>query len=113
GREIGIGNEARLKIVKRIERCAATNVDPDTGIRDLAIPHTLMRTFGHGDCGIYGEVTAGGTIAIGDQMGEVRRRTAVLLRPSSVVCSAKPPPARRTGSRTTMGRSGAAACPTD
>ena len=29
---------ARLKVVKRIVRCAATNVDPDTGMRDLAIP---------------------------------------------------------------------------
>jgi MOSC domain-containing protein len=66
GREIGVGPAARLKIVKRIERCAATNVDPDTGIRDLAIPHTLMRTFGHADCGVYGEVVAGGSIAPGD-----------------------------------------------
>jgi uncharacterized protein YcbX len=66
GREIGVGRAARLKIVKRIERCAATNVDPDTGIRDLAIPQTLMRTFGHADCGIYGEVVTGGSIAPGD-----------------------------------------------
>jgi uncharacterized protein YcbX len=66
GQEIGIGRQARLKIVKRIVRCAATNVDPDTGIRDLAIPHTLMQTFGHADCGIYGEVVTGGEIAIGD-----------------------------------------------
>ena len=29
---------ARLKVVKRIVRCAATEVDPDTGIRDLPIP---------------------------------------------------------------------------
>ena len=29
---------ARLKIVKRIVRCAATNVEPGTGIRDLQIP---------------------------------------------------------------------------
>lgn len=66
GREIAVGRAARLKIVKRIERCAATNVDPDTGIRDLAIPHTLMRTFGYADCGVYGEVVAGGSIAPGD-----------------------------------------------
>ena len=39
-REIAIG-DARLKVTKRIVRCAATNVDPDTGIRDLAIPSTL------------------------------------------------------------------------
>ena len=56
----------RLKIVKRIVRCAATEVDPDTGIRDLQIPRTLMQTYGHGDCGIYGEVIEGGTIAVGD-----------------------------------------------
>src|SRR5262249_30348772 len=53
GQEIAIGPSARLKIVKRIVRCAATNVDPETGIRDLAIPRTLAQTFGHGDCGAY------------------------------------------------------------
>src|SRR5262245_7233338 len=66
GREIAIGAEARLGIVKRIVRCAATNVDPDTGMRDLEIPTTLMQTFGHMDCGVYGEVVHGGEIAVGD-----------------------------------------------
>lgn len=65
GQEIAIGT-SRVKIVKRIVRCAATNVDPATGIRDLAIPDTLMRTFGHADCGVYGEVVSGGEIATGD-----------------------------------------------
>jgi uncharacterized protein len=68
GREIAIGEHARVKIVKRIVRCAATNVDPDTGIRDLAIPETLLRTYGHADCGIYGEVVKGGEIAVGDEI---------------------------------------------
>jgi uncharacterized protein YcbX len=68
GEEIAIGAGARLKIVKRIVRCAATNVDPDTGIRDLTIPETLMRTFGHADCGVYGEVVGGGEIAVGDEL---------------------------------------------
>jgi uncharacterized protein len=58
--------EARLKVVKRIVRCAAVNVDPDSAMRDLAIPQALQRRLGHGDCGIYAEVTAGGSIAIGD-----------------------------------------------
>jgi uncharacterized protein YcbX len=57
---------ARLKIVKRIVRCAATNVDPDTAARDLNIPHTLMRTYGHADLGVYAEVISGGEIATGD-----------------------------------------------
>jgi uncharacterized protein YcbX len=66
GKEIAVGPMARLKIVKRIERCAATNVDPATGIRDLQIPRTLLQSFGHTDCGIYAEVIAGGDIAFGD-----------------------------------------------
>jgi len=65
GQEIALGT-ARVKIVKRIVRCAATNVDPSTGLRDLAIPDTLMRTFGHADCGVYGEVVEGGEIKVGD-----------------------------------------------
>jgi uncharacterized protein YcbX len=62
--------EVRLKVVKRITRCAATNVDPDTAARDLEIPHTLMRRFGHNECGIYAEVIAGGTVAVGDGIVE-------------------------------------------
>ena len=65
GRTLAIG-EARLKVVKRIGRCAAINVDPDTAARDLNIPHTLMRRFGHAECGVYAEVIAGGEIALGD-----------------------------------------------
>jgi len=66
GSEIAVGANVRLKIVKRIVRCAATEVDPVSGIRDLQIPRTLMKAYGHADCGIYGEVIEGGTVAIGD-----------------------------------------------
>ena len=58
--------DVRLKVVKRIVRCAAVDVDPDRAVRDLEIPPALMRRFGHGDCGVYAEVTAGGAIAVGD-----------------------------------------------
>jgi uncharacterized protein YcbX len=60
--------DARLKVVKRITRCAAINVDPDTAARDLAIPQTLQRRFGHGDCGVYAEVVAGGNVAESDKV---------------------------------------------
>jgi uncharacterized protein YcbX len=68
GREIALGNDARLRVVKRIKRCAATDVDPDTGFRDLSLPATLLRTFGHSDLGVYGEVVMAGDIAIGDEV---------------------------------------------
>lgn len=66
--EIAVGHGVRLKVVKRIKRCAATDVDPDTGIRDRSIPKTLMTAFGHPDCGVYAEVVTGGDIATGNAM---------------------------------------------
>jgi uncharacterized protein YcbX len=64
-RTLAIG-DVRLKVVKRIVRCAATNVEPLTGIRDMQIPDTIMRAFGHADCGIYAEVLSPARIAPGD-----------------------------------------------
>jgi uncharacterized protein YcbX len=65
GQTLAIGG-ARLKVVKRIVRCAAINVDPDTAARDLNIPHTLVQRFGHAECGVYAKVIAGGEVAEGD-----------------------------------------------
>jgi hypothetical protein len=56
----------RAKVVKRIVRCAATEVDPATGIRDLPVPRIIMDNCGHMDCGVYAEVIKGGPIAVGD-----------------------------------------------
>ena len=51
---------------KRTSRCAATNVDPKTGRRDMQIPRSLEAEFGHGDFGIYLAATTSGRIAVGD-----------------------------------------------
>lgn len=67
GQVLTTASGVRLKVTKRIERCAATNVDPDTGIRDLQIPKSLMEAYGHFDCGIYAEVLSGGSITVDDQ----------------------------------------------
>ncbi len=68
GSTIAIGRQARLKVVKRIVRCAATEVDPETAIRDLPIPRMLIDTYDHADCGVYAEVIEGGEIAAGDRI---------------------------------------------
>ena len=68
GHTIQVGNNVRLKVSDRIVRCAATNVDPVTAKRDLDIPGTLMRNFGHMQCGIFAEILEGGLIAEGDQV---------------------------------------------
>ena len=66
---IAIGG-ARLRIMRRIVRCAAINVDPVTAQRDLEIPETMQLRFGHADCGVYAEVISDGEITIGDAVVE-------------------------------------------
>ncbi len=66
-REISIGG-ARLKVTKRIDRCAATHVDPDTGNRDMNILKALKQGFGHVDMGVYAKVLRGGAVAVGDEL---------------------------------------------
>lgn len=67
GRTLILG-EASLKVTERTQRCAAPNVNPDTAERDMNIPLTLRKGFGHMDMGVYAEVTAGGTIRVGDSL---------------------------------------------
>lgn len=67
-RELVAPSGLRLQVIKRIERCAATNVDPVTGIRDLQIPKALMKGYGHVDCGIYCRIVAGGTLGEGERL---------------------------------------------
>lgn len=56
----------QLSVFMRTQRCAATNVDPATGARDMAIPAALQRGWGHMDFGVYAKVVRGGRIATGD-----------------------------------------------
>ncbi len=65
GREVTLG-PVRLAVRERTDRCAATNVDPATGVRDMDIPALLMRRWRHVAVGIYAEVVAGGDLAVGD-----------------------------------------------
>lgn len=63
-KEIGVG-DVRLRVFTRTQRCEATNVDPTTGARDMAVPATLQRAWGHSDFGVYGKVSVGGPLAVG------------------------------------------------
>jgi uncharacterized protein YcbX len=65
GQTVAIG-ETRLKVVKRITRCAAIDVDPESASRNLDLLSEMTRRLGHADCGVYAEVIAGGNISVGD-----------------------------------------------
>lgn len=65
GRTLAIGG-AELRVTARIDRCAATTINPETRVRDATPVKELMTHFGHVDCGIYAEVVRPGRIAPGD-----------------------------------------------
>lgn len=59
---------ARLRVVRPITRCAATDVNPETAERDQNLTKSLMRGFGHAQMGIYAEVISAGAIGAGDSL---------------------------------------------
>jgi uncharacterized protein YcbX len=68
-----IGKAARLPGLtlagrKRTGRCAATNVDPKSGRRDMQIPRFLEAEYGNEDFGIYLSAKSGGVITVGDTL---------------------------------------------
>lgn len=65
GARLDVG-EAQIAILKRTERCAAVNVNPETAARDLNVVKGLVTAYGHTDCGIYAEVVRSGRVKVGD-----------------------------------------------
>ena len=67
GRTLSIGT-AKFHVVKRTDRCNATQVNPATAERDADPVRDLMRTYGHPDLGVHMEVVQAGRIAVGDTL---------------------------------------------
>lgn len=67
GRKLAVGG-VEMIVQQRIDRCAATMVNPDTAERDANPVKELRTHFGHVDMGIFAEVTKGGEIHPGDQI---------------------------------------------
>lgn len=65
GKEIQLGG-ATLRVLKRIARCPATEVNPETAERDIDPVAELRRLYGHVDLGIHARVIEGGRFAVGD-----------------------------------------------
>lgn len=65
GKKLAFGG-ATTRVLDRTVRCEATNVDPVTAQRDMAIPSLLQRGWGRADFGIYAAIETSGDIAVGD-----------------------------------------------
>lgn len=78
GHEIRIGGVG-FTVDRRNGRCGATNVNPQTGARDLDIPRSLRTAFGHKDLGVYLVAAQDGRIAVGDAVNT----PALTVRPEA------------------------------
>ena len=58
--------ETPFSVSPLVESGTSEYVDPATGVRDMDIPAMMMRKWRHMSVGVYAEVVAGGSIAVGD-----------------------------------------------
>ena len=65
GRRLRLG-EVELEVTERIERCRATEANPETGRREHDPVALLRRGWGHKDFGVYARVLTPGRTALGD-----------------------------------------------
>lgn len=70
GRRFRLG-AAVLEGLARTDRCAATEVNPQTARRDIAMVRLLEGAFGHHDAGIYASVVSSGPVAVGDTLSDL------------------------------------------
>ena len=69
GRRLRVGDDGpELEVIKPIERCVATHVNPETAVRDVDVCSGLWENYGHRDCGIYARVVNSGTVCSGDEI---------------------------------------------
>ncbi len=59
---------ARASVLKSIQRCVATHVDPTNGVRDLDMLTALRSEYGHLLCGLYLNIVEPGAIRVGDEI---------------------------------------------
>jgi uncharacterized protein YcbX len=58
---------AQLTVLDDIDRCAAVEVDPARGVRDMDLVRDLFDRYGHICCGVYAEVSQGGEARVGGE----------------------------------------------
>lgn len=91
GSDIQLG-DVLFRVDRRNGRCGATNVNPLTGERDLDIPGSLRKRFGHKDLGVYLIARTSGKVVVGDQvkvpnLPTCSPSTAPVTLPDSVIGS--------------------------
>ena len=87
GSDIRIG-DMLFRVDRRNGRCGATNVNPETGRRDLDLPRSLRAAFGHKDVGIYLIARESGRVTVGDPIAPPRSAAEIMARPQAATTPA-------------------------
>lgn len=66
GRKLAIGS-IKFEGARLTVRCPATEVNPDTAVRDIRLPYELKRIYGHIHLGLYLYVESEGALSVGDE----------------------------------------------
>lgn len=80
--------DAEIEFGRPVRRCAATAVNPQTGLRDVAVNTLLAENFGHGYFGMYARVVKAGAICCGDRL---TRLGAAAWRPDQAMVEGASP----------------------
>lgn len=67
GRELTVGG-ATLRVIEAVECRPANNVNPDSGVADLALGPIMERGYGHAHIALRARVIADGRVALGDRV---------------------------------------------
>lgn len=81
GHRLRVG-DTELEVMRPIDRCVATSVNPRTAQKDINIPALLARHAGHVFCGVYARVVRGGELRAGDIVEQLAAQKALLHRAS-------------------------------
>jgi len=90
GRSMWFG-QLELDVIRPIDRCKATSVNPATGRADVNVPAQLARHFGHIFCGVYARVKKAGVLQTGSY-GQVGGFTNLRAVEASSLESTAPKP---------------------
>ena len=95
GRRVRIGAEVELEILRPIERCKATSIDPTSARADLNLPALLAGGEGHIYCGVYARVLRAGRVHVGDAITLAEAAgPALAAPPADAAHPLAPPPAQ-------------------
>ncbi len=67
GQRIQVG-QTLLEVLRPIDRCTATSIDPNHADNDINVPLLLQRRVGHIFCGVYARVLRGGPVRVGEDI---------------------------------------------